>query len=472
MVAGIMRTLSFVNNSYLINKAAMTLTILLLFSSGAAALAQTAVPARKPDPITEINERIASTTSEFITTNGLKTIHRYIPENESVSVQIYFRGGSRNLTEKNAGIETLLWEAAQNGTKNFSKGQLNREIARMGTVVASASGYDYSVVALKSVRQHFDRSWQLLTDILINPTFDEKEVALEREQMMDALRQEKDDPDVYVKLASNQLMYRAHPYVNPPDGTVESIGNLKADDLRKYHASQLITSRMLIVVVGNITLEELRRKVDLSFGKLPKGDYQPASTAGFQSASKPDLKVISREVPTAHIRGVFAAPALGDKDYAAMFICQEIIGQIFHFEVRQRRNLSYAPLAELSSTGSNTGSISVTTARPNEAIEVMLNIIDNFGQRKIIDDRYMPEIIGDLLTGYYQKMETSDSQAARLGEYELIGGGWRRSLTWLEDLRRVTADDLQRVARTYLKNFQFAAIGNPKDFDNNLFLSK
>src|SRR5215510_3684467 len=70
------------------------------------------------------------TTTDFTTANGLKTIHRHVPGNDVVAVQVYFRGGSRNINEKNAGIETLIFEVAQQGTKNFTKSQLNREIAR------------------------------------------------------------------------------------------------------------------------------------------------------------------------------------------------------------------------------------------------------------------------------------------------------------------------------------------------------
>ena len=104
------------------------------------ALAQAAQPAA------------ASDTVEFTTANGLKTIHRRVAGNEVVAVQIYFRGGSRNISEKNAGIESLMFEAATQGTKNFPKSQLNRELARMGTVIDAASGYDFSVVAMRCNR--------------------------------------------------------------------------------------------------------------------------------------------------------------------------------------------------------------------------------------------------------------------------------------------------------------------------------
>src|SRR5262245_66334711 len=66
-------------------------------------------------------------TTDFITTNGLKTIHRHIPGNDVVAVQIYFRGCSRNINEKNTGIETTIIAVIQQGTKSCHKSQINRE---------------------------------------------------------------------------------------------------------------------------------------------------------------------------------------------------------------------------------------------------------------------------------------------------------------------------------------------------------
>src|SRR5689334_11966383 len=64
-------------------------------------------------------------TVDFTTANGLKAIHRQVKGNEVIAVRIYFKGGARNINEKNAGIENVLLEVAQQGTKNFPKGLLN-----------------------------------------------------------------------------------------------------------------------------------------------------------------------------------------------------------------------------------------------------------------------------------------------------------------------------------------------------------
>jgi zinc protease len=413
----------------------------------------------------------ADSTSDFITSNGLRVIHRRVQGNEVVAVQIYFRGGSRNINEKNAGIESLLFEVAQQGTKSFSKSQLNRELARMGTVVDAAGSYDYSVVAMKCVRQNFDRSWQLLSDVVLNPLFDEREVALVKDQIVNGLRQENDIPETQVARISTNLLYKSHPYINSPDGTIESVRSLTAADLKTHHSKLLQTSRMTVVVVGNLTLDEIKQKVEASFGKLTKGDYEPAEPPLFANAANSEFQIVERVVATNYIRGTFAAPPLNHPDYPAFYVAVNILGQLFFQEVRVKRNLTYTADATLLSNGANSGFVVVTTPKPNETIRVMFDQID-FLQRNVLREEGLRSLIGGMLTSYYSKLETNDAQAGRLAEYEVLGGGWRRLQTWIDDLSKVKPEDVQRVSNAYLKNFHFAAIGNPSQFDRDLFMSR
>lgn len=436
----------------------LSFSLSLLFAGSA--LAQAAAPAPSAD-----------STTEFATGNGLKTIHRQVSANEVVAVQIYFRGGARNINEKNAGIESLMFEVAQQGTKNFSKSVINRELAKMGTVIDSASGYDFSVIAMRCVRQNFDRSWELLTDILLNPTFDEKEIALTKDQIINGLRQQNDVPETSVAILGNKLLYASHPYVNSPDGTVESVSALTASDLKAHHAKILGTARMLVVGVGNVTLDEIKRKVETSFGKLPKGDFKNEAVPAFTKAATPEFQLLNRPVATNYIRGTFAAPPLDNPDYPAFSVATDILGQLFFQEVRVKRNLSYGADATLLTNRANSAYLSVTTQKPNETISVMFDQIE-FLQRQIIPEQGLRAIVSGFLTKYYTKLETNDAQAARLAEYELLGGGWRRLETWIKEVNKVTPEDINRVSRLYLKNFHFAVAGNPRDFDRGLFMSR
>src|SRR5262245_27841040 len=411
------------------------------------------------------------TTTDVTTANGLKTIHRHVPGNDVVAVQVYFRGGTRNINEKNAGIETAMLEVIQQGSKNFPKSTLNRELSRMGTILDSAGSYDFSLIAMRCVRRNFDRSWQLLTDIILHPLIDEKEVALVKDQIVSGLRQQDDTPEGEVQILSNKLLYTSHPYYNSPEGTVESVSKLTAADLKAHHASMLATSRMLVVVVGNVPPEEIKRKVETSFGSMPKGDYKNVAPPDFAHGKTPEFRLVEKAVKTNYIRGTFAAPPLDHPDYPAFSIAINILQQLFFQEVRVKRNLTYGADATLLTHGANSAFISVTTPKPNETISVMFDQME-FLQNQVILREPLKSIVGGFLTHYYTKLETNDAQAVKLAEYELLGGGWRSLGTWFDEVQKVTPEDIQRVSRTYLKNFHFAAIGSAPEFDRALFISR
>lgn len=432
----------------------VVLVSLIMLVSGAHGLAQTGDP-----------------TNEFVTPNGLKVIHRQVPGNDVIAVQFFFRGGTRNITARNAGIEPVMFEVAQAGTKNLSKSQINRELASMGTIIDSGPSNDYSIVAMRCVRQHFDRSWQILTEILLNPLFEDRELELVREQLLNALRQENDDPDSVVSTASNRLLFANHPYYNRPSGSIESVSRITSADLKAYHAAHLFASRMLVVVVGNVTLDDMKKKTTTSFAHIPRGEYKADAPPEFEQAATQNFTLSERKLLTSYIRGTFAAPPLDSPDYPAMAIAINILQQLFFQEVRVRRNLSYGADATLLTQGTNSGFISVTTARPNETIQVMFDQID-FLQRQTIPQEGLRSIVSGYLTNYYLKLETNDAQAARLAEYELLGGGWQRSLTWIDQVRRVTGDDIKRVAGKYLRNFHFAVAGDASQFNRSLFTSR
>ena len=140
-------------------------------------------------------------------------------------------------------------------------------------------------------------------------------------------------------------------------------------------------------------------------------------------------------------------------------------------EVRVKRNLSYGADATLLSNQANSAYLSVTTQKPNETLRVMFGQVE-FLQTRIIPKEGLHAIVSGFLTKYYTKLETNDAQAARLAEYELLGGGWQRLQMWISEVNKVKPEDINRVSKTYLKNFHFAVAGNPKEFDKDLFLSR
>lgn len=399
--------------------------------------------------------------------NGLQVLVKRREGSETAVAALFFRGGAANLTAENAGIEALMLEVATESSQNFPREQFRRELARMGTEITSAAGMDYSALIMSSTRLHFDRSWELFVDAAMHPSFDPEDFARVRNRMIIGLRNQEDMPDAFLQRLQAQVAYAGHPYANDPDGTVESISSLTLDDVRAYHREAMQTSRLLLVVVGDIDPEEIAARVEASFGRLPRGNYVTPEVPPLEF-SRPTVHVTPRILPTNYIQGIYSAPSLSSPDNAAMRVATTILQSRVFYEVREARNLSYAPNAFLWNQRANAGGIYVTTENANQAIRVMLNEITRM-QNNLVLPEVLESTAQHFLTTYYMDQQTNAEQAAELARYELIGGGWENAEGFLDRLRAVTPQDVMRVARTYMKNIQFVVLGNPNAVDEEVF---
>lgn len=400
--------------------------------------------------------------------NGMKVLVKRRPASATVAAGLFFRGGVRNLTAQNAGVENFMLTAATAGSKKFPRVTMRRELASTGSAIASGASYDFSVLSLVSTREHFDRSWEIFTDVALQPAFAAEDVELARERIVTSLRNQTDDPDGFLQYLANRTINANTAYEHDPSGTIETVTAIKAADLVSYHRSLMQTSRLLMVVVGDVDPARVKQRITESFGKLPRGNYkEPAAPA--LDFSKPTLDVTQRTLPTNYIQGEFAAPSVSSPDYYAMRVATTILRDRVFEEVRVKRNLSYAPSADLGSTAANTGSIYVSAVDANQAIRVMLDEIQKL-KTLPVDPREISGVSGQFLTTYFIGQETNAAQAAELARYELIGGGWRNSFQFLNRVREVKASDIQAVANKYIKNLRFVVVGNPASIDRTIFL--
>jgi predicted Zn-dependent peptidase len=179
--------------------------------------------------------------------------------------------------------------------------------------------------------------------------------------------------------------------------------------------------------------------------------------------------VTPRTIQTNYVKGVFNAPSLNSPDYFPMRVAMTILQQLVYEEVRVKRQLSYAPDAELDLAAANSANIYVTAVDANQAVKVMLDQI-GFLKNNPINERAISGMAGQFLTNYYVGQEKNSAQVAELARYELIGGGWRNSFEFLNRIREVKPADIQAVANKYMKNLRFVVIGNPSAIDRSIFL--
>lgn len=411
----------------------------------------------------------AALVSEF-DVNGLKVLVKRRESAPTVAAGLFIRGGARNITAENAGIESFMLNVAAEASRKYPREAVRREIARTGGGIGAGTDNDFSVLSLASTRENFDKSWDIFTDLAMNPTFDTKDVERIREAIITGLRDQEADADNFLQILQDRVIYKDHPYSNDVNGTIETISNLQAKDLRDYHKKVMQTSQLLLVVVGDINPDDLKKRIAATLGKLPRGDYKETRFPVLDF-SKPTLDVVERDLPTNYVQGVFDAPPLSSPDYSAMRVAVTILQSKVFQEVRVNRQLSYAPNAELNSLSANTANIYVTANDANQAVEVMLDEINSLKTEQINED-LINNIAGHFLTLYYLDQQTNAAQARELAKYELIGGDWRNAFDFLNRIIEVKPEDVQRVSKKYMKNIRFVVIGDPLAINKEIFLQK
>jgi zinc protease len=422
---------------------------------------------------TEAERRAAAASAALVTefdVNGLKVLVKRRAGSQTVAGGLFIRGGSRNITTENAGIESLMLDVATEASLNFPREKMRSELSRTGTVLGSSENYDYSVLSFTATRPNFDNAWSIFTDVALHPAFTKEDFDLVKARKLSALSDDADDPDTYLQRLQERVAYAGHPYLNRPEGTVEAVTRLTLENIRRYHQQMMQTSRLLLVIVGDLDAAALRDRIAATFGKLPRGEYhvEPIPQLTF---SAPTVEVTQRGLPTNYIQGLFTAPSLTATDIYPMEVASSILRDRVFEEVRVKRNLSYAPNAFLNSQGANVGGIYVTAVDANQAVRVMLDEIKRL-QTQPIDQTDITGVVSQYLTTYYLGQETNAAQAANLAEYEIIGGGWKNSFDTIAHLRSVTPADVQRVSQKYMRNLRFVVLGDPKRVDKTVFTSQ
>jgi zinc protease len=404
------------------------------------------------------NAQNDTTTSSF-DVSGLKVILRRNTSNDVVAANVYLLGGTQQLTPAIQGIEDFLLQASERGTKNFPRETLRQQLARLGSTIGIQPSEDWTVIGFTTTRSVFDSTWAILADRLMEPTLDSNEVELVRARMISAVRDAENSPDPLVSRLADSLAYIGHPYGFSPDGTESSLRSIRLTDLRNYQTTQMVTSRMLLVVVGNVERSRVEQLVQNTLARLPRGNYvwsPPHAPPNLGRA----LVVHEAQLPTNYIRGYYAGPAARDPDYQALRIATAVLSGRFFTEIRSRRNLSYEVDAPFVERAFASGGVYVTTVDPNTTLQLMRAEIDRL-QRELIDSRGLERLVQQFITDYFLKNETNGDQATFLARAQIFQGDYRAASRFVDDLRRVRPDDVRRVARQYMHDFRFVYLGKP-----------
>jgi len=399
--------------------------------------------------------------------DGIRVILRKT-DNNIVAANLYLLGGARQLTPQNAGIELMLLDASERGTRNYSKESLRRKMSRLGTGVVIDAEKDWTMFGIRSTTEVFDSTWAIFADRLMHPLLQPAEVDIVRGQFLSAISQRRDDPDALARYLADSIAFAGHAYAVPAGGTQASIAQLTSSALRDYQRSQMVKSRMLLVVVGDVERSKLESLIRGSLAQLPAGSYRWTLPA---AAPRGSTMVVfeQRPLPTNYVMGYYAGPPANERDVQALRIATSVLTGRMFADIRTRRNLTYDVHAPFVENAAALGGLYVTTVSPAVTVGLMREHVTEL-QRELIDAEGLKRLSAQFVTEYLLDNETNAAQADFLARAELFRGDYRVAERFVDELRQVTPQEVRAVAQKYMKGMRFAYVGDSTKVDRRLLL--
>jgi len=330
-----------------------------------------------------------------------------------------------------------------------------------------APSADWTMFGIRSSAEVFDSTWAIFADRVMRPTLAKSEVNLVKAQYLSGIRQRRDDPDALAGYLADSITFVGHPYAVSVGGNERSLQAVDSATLREYHRTQLVTSRMLLVVVGNIDRAHIERLVSQSIGQLPAGSYKwtaPPRVPELQTA----LVIERRQLPTNYILGYYSGPLANGRDYQALRVATSVLTGRMFAEIRTRQNLTYDVHAPFIDRAATAGGLYVSTVAPDTTLKLMRAAIMDL-QQGMLDPAGLRQLEEQFITEYFLDNETNAAQADFLARSELYEGSYKEADSFVDELKRVTPEDIQRVARKYMKGFRFAYVGDPSKLNARTF---
>jgi zinc protease len=374
-----------------------------------------------------------------------------------VTVTIAFDAGARRDPAGKAGLASLTASSLTLGTRDMSATQFNQKVDFMGSSISVGAGADYAQASFTSLRKYEDATLALLAAALAEPALSDAEIVRKRDERVAHIRANEEQPDYVAGVTFHKALYGNGPYGHPSEGTAESVAKLTPADVREFYHAHYKIAGAVIAVVGDVTTDEVKTKLEKAFGPL-KGTVPP-------QAAPPAPRVAPGIHPTLVDRNVVQATlilggggiARSNPDYYRLQVMNYILGgggfaSRLMKSVRSNKGLAYG-ISSGFDAGKFAGSFAVDTQTKNksanEALQLILEQLRDI-QEHPVSDTELASAKKYLIGSFPLKLDRQSSIAGFMLQVELYGLGLDYAERYPKLIGAVTKDDIQRVAKRYL----------------------
>ena len=304
-------------------------------------------PAVKPTPTFHV-PKIATTTLA----NGLK-LHvverREIPK---VSTALMVHVGATAESFARSGLSAMTAEMLEEGTTTRTSLQIEAELDRLGSHLATGGSREWSAVSLDSLKRHLPASLELMTDVLLHPSFPGEELDRLRKQRLDALLQEQVSPGAIAGKSLRKCLFGGeHPYGWPIVGSRESVTDMQRTELEQFYLTHYAPSNAVLIMVGDVDLAEAEALAERALGDWEVEAFGEAKVEPVNAPSKATYFVDRTGSPQSEIRLAKLAPPRNIDDYYPLELLINILGGGFsgrlNLNLREDKGYTYGAYSSI-----------------------------------------------------------------------------------------------------------------------------
>ena len=322
----------------------------------------------------------------WVTENGARAYFIETHALPMVDINLVFNAASAREPADRQGLAMLTSDMLLEGSGKLDSKAIAEGFEDRGARVGTSSHRDMAIVSLRSLsdKQYLDPVVDLLTTVITEPSFPEKNLAREKARSLESLDHSLQQPNTVGKRRLYESLYKDHPYASHPSGTHESLKSINRDDLVTFHRQYYVASNMVIAVVGDLKLSEAQDLVKRVSEKFQKG-----KAAGSLPDVSPVKSVEHRiDFPStqSHVMTAYLGIKRDDPRRLALKVGNYSLGgggfqSRMMDEIRDKRGLSYGAYSyflPMQETGPFISSLSTKNEKAEEAFTVSKEVIDDF----------------------------------------------------------------------------------------------
>jgi predicted Zn-dependent peptidase len=400
--------------------------------------------------------------------NNIKVIFKKTFNIGVVSIRIFSPVAVINETMENRGISYITSKLMTYSTKNRSNEILMRDVGNIGAELSSDASYDITGFSISCLSEYFSKAVEILSDLILNPAFDEKELLFEKQNVIAALKYRRDSIGIIASDEFSKLFYRNTSYSTSVLGAEKTVLKIDRKNLLEWYQYSYNASNILVSVAGNVDSRILKESLEKYFANIPIGVNFKEPVFNIEMA-KSIKKEIKGKFNQAYIYMGFPAPALDHKDFVSIKVVNAILGgrmtsKLF-VELREKLGIAYEvgtiyPSRREQSyfaiyVGLDKKNIDLTFKKMDSILKSLCTI--NVSEQELMDTKtYIKGI-------YIMDRQTVSKQSYYYGLREVIGQGYEYDNQYLRDVERVTRYDISNVANKIFSDHSLTVLITPDE---------